>query len=158
MADVTITSGGKGTECFILPSTLSRSPFKKGPILQVVTLATLIADIEAERVAAASSVYSKAFETDPVITYLLSPMGSRSARLAYLPAYFKALLTAASMNKASFFEANDFKSISTSASLSLNPLAPHSNFGVEHVCEKGRGRQKAGFFKRRSSGGIRDHD
>jgi hypothetical protein len=71
-----------------------------------------MADTEAERVAAASSLYSKAFEIDPVITYLLSPMGSKSARLAYLPSYFKALLTAASMNEALFFEANDFKSIS----------------------------------------------
>ncbi|TVY85293.1 putative N-acetyltransferase [Lachnellula suecica] len=59
----------------------------------------------------ATKLFAKAFETDPIITYMLSSMGTE-ARIAYLPRYFDALLTAAALNQASFMEADDWQSCS----------------------------------------------
>jgi hypothetical protein len=56
----------------------------------------------------AAQVLSKAFEEDPVITYMLSSMNTEE-RLAYLPKYFNGLLTAAAMNHGKFDEAGDWK-------------------------------------------------
>lgn len=51
-------------------------------------------------VPAASSLFSRAFMSDPVIRYMLSSMPA-GKRAAYLPIYFSTLLTAATMNRAS---------------------------------------------------------
>jgi hypothetical protein len=88
-----ITSGGKGT-----------SP---QPNL-IENLPTAGTDILAERVPDATKLLSSVFETDPVITYMLCSM-TPETRLAYLPKYFNALLTAAAMNQASFDEIDDWK-------------------------------------------------
>jgi hypothetical protein len=56
----------------------------------------------------AAQLLSKAFEEDPVITYMLSSMDKQD-RLAYLPKYFNALLTAAAMNGGRFDEADGWK-------------------------------------------------
>ena len=55
-----------------------------------------------ERLAPTVSLYVPVFANDPVITYMLCSMPSQSARLAYLPNYFQALLKAATLNGASF--------------------------------------------------------
>jgi len=60
-------------------------------------------------VQAATEHLSKLFEDDPCITYVLCSM-TREQRLAYLPAYFDVLLTAAAMNNATFEEINDWGS------------------------------------------------
>lgn len=93
MAEVVHTSGGKGI-------------FKKKHPLKVVRLTESSA-----YVASATALFVKAFETDPVILWLLSSMVPE-ARTAYLPQYFNALLTAAAMNEASFMEANNWESCS----------------------------------------------
>ena len=48
------------------------------------------------------------FETDPVINFMLCSM-SEEERLAYLPDFFKALLTAAALNDASFEEVSSWE-------------------------------------------------
>jgi hypothetical protein len=60
-----------------------------------------------ERVPAAVTLLSKAFETDPVITYFLSSLNP-DQRLGYIAAYFRSLLTAAALNGASFDEVGDW--------------------------------------------------
>jgi hypothetical protein len=60
-----------------------------------------------ERIPAAVALLSKAFETDPVITYFLSSL-NLDQRLAYIAAYFRSLLTAAGLNGASFDEVGDW--------------------------------------------------
>jgi len=55
-------------------------------------------------VAPAASVLAPVFEDDPAITYVLNAL-PRQDRLAYLPAYFTALLNAAALNRAVFYEA-----------------------------------------------------
>lgn len=60
-------------------------------------------------IAPAIALYSKVFTTDPVITYMLGNL-SDEERIAYLPAYFKVLLTAASLNGATFSEVEDWAS------------------------------------------------
>jgi hypothetical protein len=55
-----------------------------------------------ERLAPTVSLYVPVFANDPVINYMLCSMPTRSARLAYLPAYFQTLLKAAALNHASF--------------------------------------------------------
>ena len=67
-----------------------------------------LTDNQPERVEAATKLLSSIFGTDPVITYILCSMKPET-RLAYLPKYFSALLTAAGMNKAIFDEADDWK-------------------------------------------------
>jgi ribosomal protein S18 acetylase RimI-like enzyme len=57
----------------------------------------------------AVSVLAPAFAHDPVISYMLNNL-TRAARLAYLPAYFRALLTAATLNGASISEADGWAS------------------------------------------------
>jgi hypothetical protein len=52
---------------------------------------------------------AETFINDPVIAYLLHNM-SQEKRVAYLPQYFKALLTGAALNEATFSEINGFKS------------------------------------------------
>ena len=59
----------------------------------------------------AVNLLSKAFENDPVITYMLGSMRPEK-RVAYLPKYFDALLTAAALNKATFEEVDDWSSCS----------------------------------------------
>ncbi|UNI13365.1 hypothetical protein JDV02_000115 [Purpureocillium takamizusanense] len=55
-------------------------------------------------VAPAAAVLAPVFEDDPAITYVLNSL-PRQERIAYLPAYFTALLTAAALNRAVFYEA-----------------------------------------------------
>lgn len=62
-----------------------------------------------ERIPRTSELLAHSFATDPVIAYLLHNM-PEAKRLAYLPAYFSALLTAAGMNDAVFTEIGDYKS------------------------------------------------
>jgi hypothetical protein len=61
------------------------------------------------RVDNASELLSKAFEEDPVITYMFYTM-SKEKRLTYLPKYFDALLTAATINHAIIDEIGGWKS------------------------------------------------
>ncbi|RDL40766.1 Acyl-CoA N-acyltransferase [Venustampulla echinocandica] len=61
-----------------------------------------------DRVKPAAALFAKAFEDDPMITYLLCTMTDEK-RIAYLPEYFERLATAASLNGASFPEAEDWK-------------------------------------------------
>ncbi|KFY70468.1 hypothetical protein V499_09143, partial [Pseudogymnoascus sp. VKM F-103] len=49
------------------------------------------------------------FETDPLITYFLNGL-TREERNAYLPKYFTILLTAAGMNKGSFYHTDELDS------------------------------------------------
>ena len=63
----------------------------------------------AERVGQAAELLSGVFDTDPLITYFLGTL-SKEKRLAYLPAYFRALLTAAALNGATFEEVDDWAS------------------------------------------------
>ncbi|CZR67316.1 uncharacterized protein PAC_17215 [Phialocephala subalpina] len=61
-----------------------------------------------ELVQQASALYADSFRTDPVITYILHNI-PEAKRLAYLPKYFDALITAAALNDASFTEIDEFK-------------------------------------------------
>ena len=63
----------------------------------------------AERIDQAAELLSDAFRTDPLITYFLGAL-SKQKRLAYLPAYFTALLTAAALNGATFEEVHEWAS------------------------------------------------
>lgn len=65
-----------------------------------------------ELVPQASALFADSFKTDPVITYLLHNI-PETKRLAYLPQYFNALITAAALNDAIFTEIDDFKSCIT---------------------------------------------
>ncbi|RDW85136.1 hypothetical protein BP6252_02726 [Coleophoma cylindrospora] len=56
----------------------------------------------------AISLYSSAFKDDPVITYMLNNF-TEEARLAYLPSYFRAILTAAALNKAIIADVADWQ-------------------------------------------------
>lgn len=56
----------------------------------------------------AVAVLAPVFEDDPVIRYMLNNL-SPEARLAYLPEYFNALLTAASLNRAVISEADSWR-------------------------------------------------
>src|SRR5437763_16949941 len=67
----------------------------------------IIGSPSTERVPAAVTLLSKAFETDPVITYFLSSLNP-DERLGYIAAYFRSLLTAAALNGASFDEVGDW--------------------------------------------------
>ncbi|KFZ18067.1 hypothetical protein V501_01364, partial [Pseudogymnoascus sp. VKM F-4519 (FW-2642)] len=62
------------------------------------------------------------FETDPLITYFLNGL-TREERNAYLPKYFTILLTAAGMNKGSFYHTDELDSNSP-ASVSPSPSGP----------------------------------
>ena len=62
-----------------------------------------------ERVQAATKLLSKAFETNPCITYVLNSM-TKEKRLAYLPAYFDVLLTVGAMNHGTFEEIDNWGS------------------------------------------------
>ncbi|OBT61265.1 hypothetical protein VE03_09386 [Pseudogymnoascus sp. 23342-1-I1] len=55
-----------------------------------------------ELIAPAAALFAPIFETDPLMTYFLNGL-TREQRNAYLPRYFTVLLTAAGMNKASFY-------------------------------------------------------
>ena len=104
--DAKITTGGRGRPS-CLPHSLRR---------------TLLTLDHAERIKDASGLFSKAFEADPPLTYVLSSMGVRQ-RLEYIPTAFDAVLTAAAMNKASFDEVEDWKS----CGIMLPPGYHHDN-------------------------------
>ena len=63
----------------------------------------------AERVPEATDLLSQAFKADPTITYLLSSLTAEQREL-YRPTFFRAILSAAAMNDASFDEINGWKS------------------------------------------------
>ena len=63
----------------------------------------------AERVGQAAELLCDAFKADPLITYFLAAL-SEQKKLAYPPAYFRALLTAAALNGATFEEVDDWAS------------------------------------------------
>lgn len=63
------------------------------------------------RIPATAALYSKAFRSDPAITYLLCTLPPPQ-REAYLEEYFTRLATAAALNNAVFEEAEDFSSCS----------------------------------------------
>ncbi|KFY74840.1 hypothetical protein V499_05162, partial [Pseudogymnoascus sp. VKM F-103] len=65
-----------------------------------------------ERVTPAVAVLAPAFAEDPIITYVLNTLDP-VARRAYLPAYFTALLTQATLNGAYVFEHSDWESCLT---------------------------------------------
>jgi len=65
-----------------------------------------------ESVPKVSALYAHAFETDPLITYILHNM-SQPKRISYLPAWFDVLLTQLALNSAIFTEIDDFKSCAT---------------------------------------------
>src|SRR5579871_252748 len=80
----TVTTGGKGA------SLLSTFPL------------SAMANPCPERLTPTASLYVPVFANDPIINYMLCSMPTQSARLAYLPNYFHALLKAAALNDASF--------------------------------------------------------
>lgn len=101
MAEIKITSGGKGKGI----------SFRWHLLRSILHELSLPGTEEArtERVQNATEVLSKAFETDPTITFLLNSM-SHEQRLKYLPKYFSALVSAAALNHASIEEVDDWKS------------------------------------------------
>jgi hypothetical protein len=62
-----------------------------------------------DRLLPAAALLAPVFETDPVITWLLSSLPSAAARSSYLPTYFRTLLKAAALNDAVFDEIDDWK-------------------------------------------------
>jgi hypothetical protein len=106
MPDPTITTGGKGT--YPSPPHKNAPPHKPKPLLLPKTNLPHPPP-PTDRLPQATTLLSLAFATDPVITYLLHSM-SATARAAYLPSYFSALLKAASLNGARFDEAGEWGS------------------------------------------------
>lgn len=90
---------------------MSPSPFPPsllyGAIIKPSTLPTTLPTTE--RIQAATDLLSDAFKTDPTITYLLSSL-TPNQRAAYRPIFFRAILTAAASNNASFDELKDWQS------------------------------------------------
>ena len=98
-----ITTGGKGKRTWQIPL------YAEGLFLCFILTGLSTFNNLAERVGPAANILSKVFETDPVITYMLSTL-SIEKRLAYLPSYFNSLLTAAALNNAIFDEAENWSS------------------------------------------------
>jgi ribosomal protein S18 acetylase RimI-like enzyme len=63
-----------------------------------------------ERVGEAAKINGIAFRDDPVMSYFMSSFGTER-RHEYMPEYMKSILTAAALNAAIFYEAEDFASI-----------------------------------------------
>ncbi|OBT72919.1 hypothetical protein VF21_07788 [Pseudogymnoascus sp. 05NY08] len=73
-----------------------------------VSLATppTAADAPSKLIHPAVTLLAPIFQTDPLITYFLNGL-TREERNAYLPKYFTILLTAAGMNKGSFYHTDE---------------------------------------------------
>ena len=85
-----ITSGGKGPISFVI---VGRPPLTQLP----------------ERTQQATELLSRAFSSDPVITYLLNVLPA-SKQLSYRRSLFDVLLTAGGLNGAAFSEADGWQS------------------------------------------------